>query len=155
MAYLGILLTSGGLFVTVLISYLIVRVKEARFRRVIEVLEWLALHPIEEEPRSEDKPTIGESLREVRSTWNRSQRIFDLSYGKYLVKVWNATYQDLCWANSFGVELSRMSETLIYPDEAQYEQNLSNKRDRIIARHIQDFNKLTIRILQLDDNNKI
>lgn len=150
MAYVGILATAGALICLPLLCLAFVRFKELRMRRVLGTLEWLVTNLPDERKRSEnmERPTFRDGS--VHEAWDDAQRIFHLSLLRYLALVWDATLQDLYWANRFGAELERLS---LYPlptaDQREHER-ARNEHHGVVRTHIRDFVLIVNRLVRVD-----
>lgn len=149
MAYVGILSALGGLFMVLWVSYIIVRVKHNRMIRMISTLEWLALQSLQ--TRNDE---LGKSLEMVRDTWERTYSLFRSSFSKYISLVWNARFQELYLANRFGDELYNLSMSPIAPTKDFDEHPQVDHCTAIIARHVNDFNRLARLVLQKANNRQ-
>ncbi len=146
MHWVGILVTSLGMLCVIWLTYAIVRFKHVRVKRVLVTLEWLALTP---KPAERQRPEdfLSGALQDVRDTWKRVQWVFGTGFHNYLFLVWNASSRDLYWANRFGAELVRLSQSLLPSDRFAEEYPEQRERYRLIAQHIWDFDKLAGHIL--------
>jgi hypothetical protein len=95
------------------------------------------------------------ALQSVRRTWDEANWIFSSSFSQYLPLVWNASFQDLYWANRFGEELYRFSLFLVPRDRFDEERQAEVARLQLIARHIQDFNNLARAVLLAPQKRKM
>lgn len=146
MAWVGMLSSVGLIFGLVWVSYAVLRLKDVRLRRVLGTLEWLALQAGEPRERGAHDE-LAQALSSVRNTYQQAERVFHADFRSYLLLAWNATFQELYWANRFGDELRDLALSLLPPPRSQEPGQWEQERLRIIARHVLDFNALASKIL--------
>jgi hypothetical protein len=147
MTYVGILATAGALICLPLLCLAFVRFKELRMRRVLGTLEWLATNLPDQRRRSETMERRSFHDGSVHQAWEDAHRVFRMSLMRYLGLVWNATLQDLYWANRFGAELQRLS---LYPLPTVDQREHQSERHDVVRTHIRDFVLIVDRLVCID-----
>jgi hypothetical protein len=132
MAYSGVFATAGLLICLPLVCLVVVRFKDLRMRRVLGILEWLAINATGRDDRSMPVANL-----ETARVWHDAQWIFSSRMPTYFRLVWNAQLRDLYWANRFGSELQRLS---LFPlRQLRQDEELMWHREEAVSVHIRDF----------------
>lgn len=135
--YIGILAIGGSVLCLIAVCTTLVRFKELGTRRIIAILEWLAINGPKQSERyyGVDDPELAPRIERA---WTRLQPLFELSTSQYIKIVWDASMRDLYWATRFGTELQRLS---LFPfSRARAEDSPeARKREESVMTHIRDF----------------